>query len=130
MASNGSRGTDFERQCRAALEVAGFTVIRSAASKTGVDLVALGKPDCPRARGVPVWNRNCGEVWLVQCKRDGRLDPGEWNTLVDLAWDCNSEPVLACREKVDGRFQAVFYVLTEQRTPRSRTWPKRRVEVA
>jgi predicted transcriptional regulator len=46
-------GRRFEQRCRDALRKAGFFVIRSAGSKTPIDLVAIA----------------AGETYLVQCKK-------------------------------------------------------------
>lgn len=128
MTTNGQRGTLFERECRVDLERQGFVVIRSAASKTGVDLVALGNPTTPVC-GFPALESGRGEVWLVQCKTNGRFDHGEWNALYTLAFNCGAVPILACREKEGRRLVPAFYVLTGPRTPHSRTWPKRRIHM-
>ncbi len=62
-------GRALEYRVRDALLAKGFYVIRSPSSKGPADLVALGP----------------GVQLLVQCKRSGRFDPGEWNELYDLA---------------------------------------------
>lgn len=72
-------GTKFERKVRTDLRDNGYEVIRSAGSKTKVDLVAM-KP---------------GELLLVQCKRDGTLPPDEWDRLYDLARWISGYPILA-----------------------------------
>lgn len=63
-------GADFEREVRKALVQDGYEVIRSAGSKTKVDLIA--------------W-KSLGPVLLVQCKRDGRISPAERTKLLELA---------------------------------------------
>lgn len=63
-------GADFEREVRAALVADGYQlVIRSAGSKTKVDLVAF-KPD---------------QVLFVQCKRNGVCPPAERVELLRVA---------------------------------------------
>lgn len=63
-------GADFEREVRAALVADGYQlVIRSAGSKTKVDLVAF-KPD---------------QVLFVQCKRNGVCPPAERAELLRVA---------------------------------------------
>ena len=52
-------GADLERAAKKVLEDSGYYVIRSAGSKGVADLAALKR----------------GEVLLVQCKTDGRIDP-------------------------------------------------------
>lgn len=63
-------GADFEREVRKALIQDGYEVIRSAGSKTKVDLLA--------------W-KSLGPILLVQCKRDGRISPAERTELFRLA---------------------------------------------
>lgn len=73
------RGYRFECKIRRELQDAGYFVLRSAKSGTPIDLVALRK----------------GQVYFIQCKRDGYLAPEEWNSLFDLAFSVNAEPILA-----------------------------------
>ncbi|QIK82424.1 restriction endonuclease [Sanguibacter sp. HDW7] len=54
-------GADFEREVRAHLIRHGYEVIRSAGSKTKVDLLAF----------------KTGQVLVIQCKRNGSLPPAE-----------------------------------------------------
>lgn len=63
-------GADFEREVRAALVKDGYDVVRSAGSKTKVDLVAF----------------KAGHVLLVQCKRNGVCPPAERIELLRIAW--------------------------------------------
>jgi Holliday junction resolvase len=77
--SNYARGRDLEHRVRAHLRDEGYEVLRTAGSKSKVDLVAI-KP---------------GQILLVQCKRSGALPPAEWNALWDLAQMIGAIPVLA-----------------------------------
>lgn len=77
--SNYARGRDLEHRVRAHLREEGYEVLRTAGSKSKVDLVAI-KP---------------GQILLVQCKRSGALPPAEWNALWDLAAMVGAVPVLA-----------------------------------
>lgn len=63
--SNYRKGADLERAAAKVLIGNGYLVIRSAGSKSPVDLVALKR----------------GETVLVQCKVDGYLTPSERNEL-------------------------------------------------
>lgn len=82
---NYQNGATFERQCKEDLEANGYAVMRSAGSHSPADLVAMRK----------------GRATLgIQCKRNGRLDPGEWNEFVDWCALAGIAPVLA--EKVRG----------------------------
>jgi Holliday junction resolvase len=73
------RGREFEYRVRDHLKAHGYFVLRSPASKSPIDLVAI-RP---------------GEVLFVQCKRGGSLGPGEWNRLWELAESCCALPILA-----------------------------------
>lgn len=100
--SNYQRGVRFERAVREDLRSHGYHVIRSAGSKTKVDLMAI-KP---------------GELLLVQCKLPGsQLPSSEWNELRQLARYCGARPVVAL--KVDGK-ASPFYREIWTDAPRGR----------
>lgn len=93
MATNYSRGRAFEYRTRDDLmHKQGATyVMRAAGSHTLADLtVFFPAQDC---------NDLCAEyrpcVWLVQCKRDGRLPAEERELLIDLANEVGAAAVLA-----------------------------------
>ena len=71
-------GRSFERRIRLQLIAAGYFVVRSAGSKTKVDLTAIKD----------------GEILLIQCKRSGALPPDEWNGLMDVAAQTHGLPIL------------------------------------
>ena len=71
-------GRDFEYRVRDSLRRDGFFVMRSPASRSPIDLVAI-KP---------------GLVLFIQCKRSGALPPAEWNALYDLATACGAVPLM------------------------------------
>ncbi|KUF18419.1 restriction endonuclease [Streptomyces silvensis] len=77
--SNYARGRDLEHRVRNHLREQGYEVLRTAGSKSKVDLVAL----------------KSGQMLFVQCKRSGALPPAEWNGLWDLAQMVGAVPVLA-----------------------------------
>lgn len=81
--TNYERGRRFEYRVRDDLRRRGWWVLRSPQSRSAVDLVAL-KIDRP--------------ALLVQAKMDGRLPPGEWNELWDLAETTGGVPVLVRRQ--------------------------------
>lgn len=81
MATNYARGSDFERRTKAQLEGFGYAVIRSAGSHSPADLVAMRH----------------GEIVGVQCKRNGRLYPEEWNKFLDWCEAAGATPVLASK---------------------------------
>lgn len=72
-------GRQFEYRVRDDLRARGFWVLRSPASKSPVDLVAISK----------------GRVVFIQCKRGGGISVAEWNAIYDLAESVDAEPVLA-----------------------------------
>lgn len=80
-------GADFEREVRAHLVLNGYDVIRSAGSKTKVDLLAF-KP---------------GQVLVIQCKRNGVCPPAERVELLRVACILGAVPLVAGRPKVTFR---------------------------
>ena len=74
-------GRAVEYRFKELMEAEGYVVMRSPASKSPVDLVAI-KP---------------GQVLFVQCKRSGSLPPKEWNALYDLAESAGALPIMAER---------------------------------
>ena len=95
------RGTALERRVRDELISAGYFVIRSAGSKSSVDLAAIKK----------------GQVLFVQCKRSGSLPSREWNDLYGAAVVSGALPVLAEQLIPRGRR---YWVLTGTRRARQR----------
>lgn len=87
-------GRDFEHAVRSALVADGYDVIRSAGSKTKVDLAAF-KP---------------GQAVFVQCKRDGKISPAERIELLRVAAHIAAVPVVAW--KVTGRAAIYYWQLT------------------
>lgn len=81
MTTNYRRGADFERRVRDHLQdTYHFAYVgRIAGSHTVADLVALGYR----------------EVWLVQCKRDGRISAAERELLCDVAREAGAHAVIA-----------------------------------
>ena len=83
------RGADFERKVRSMLESKGYLVIRSAGSKTPVDLVALKKGETPV---------------LIQCKISGRITDIEVRELKIEAEKAGAKPALAYKAE-NGKIQ-------------------------
>lgn len=81
--TNYERGAAFERQVKADLEANGYVAVRAAGSHSPVDVYAF----------------RSGEVVFVQCKLNGRLDPGEWNELYAFCAKAGATPVLADKPK-------------------------------
>jgi len=93
------------------LRAAGFFALRSPASKSPLDVVAV-RP---------------GVVLFVQCKRALDLQVSEWNALFDLADKCGATAVLAGRERERG---LTYFVLTDRKDGSKRPQPMRRATVA
>src|SRR5438105_4675280 len=91
-----SLGTAFEHRVRDRLRACGYTVIRAAASKSCVDLVAV----------------RSDRVLLVQCKRHSIPRTAEWNALYDLAGNL-CVPVLA---SMPGRTGVKFFRLAGRKS--------------
>lgn len=77
--TNYAAGTRFEHRVRDHLRENGYEVVRSAGSKTKIDLIAF-KPS---------------QLLLIQCKRNGTLPPAEWDALHTVAGWVEAIPVLA-----------------------------------
>ncbi len=109
-----SAGRALEWRVRDLLVQAGFLVVRSAGSKSPVDLLAM-----PRDTS-PVWDVDSGALrgpWAVQCKRGGVLGPGEWNTLLSEALSVSAVPVMA---RYTPRRPIEFFRLTAPKIARGR----------
>jgi Holliday junction resolvase len=83
-----SRGDYFERQTKAALQEAGWSLVRSAGSLGPADLVAIRR----NAQGG-------AHVLLISCKLDGRCGPAERDALRLAADQASAEPLVASRPK-------------------------------
>jgi len=89
-----SEGVEFERKTRALLrDEHGYEIIRSAGSKTKVDLVAIG----------PVTG-----VYLIQCKLNGLCPPAERAALLSLSLRAMATPIVAYKAK-EGRLRPVRF---------------------
>lgn len=93
-------GRAFEYTIRDRLKAAGYFVMRSPASRSPIDLMAVAP----------------GVVLMVQCKRGGDLGVEEWNILFDLAESTGGFPIMAERLGV----RDVCYWLMEDRKDGSR----------
>jgi Holliday junction resolvase len=76
-------GARFERRVKKALEKLGYFCMRSPASKSPVDIIALGT----KAK------------LLIQCKVSGVLAPRGWNELVDTCERSGMAGIVALRHK-------------------------------
>lgn len=83
-------GYRFECKTRDALRADGYEVIRSAGSKTKIDLIAI-KQD---------------QILFVQCKLDGLCPPAERSALLALARMVDAVPLVAYSHR-EGRAAAV-----------------------
>lgn len=98
------QGAAFERATRTRLIDDGYDVLRSAGSKTKVDLIAIKK----------------GQIVFVQCKRSGKLPPDERAALLHFAAllpDVDALPVLAYKPGPRG---GVAFALLTGPGPRDR----------
>jgi Holliday junction resolvase len=105
--SHYSRGRKFEWDIRDHLAENGYSVIRAAGSKGNakVDLIAL-KP---------------GQLLFIQAKTSARIDPDEWNRLVEVAGWVGALPIVASKA---GRGLGIRYErLLGPKVPRARTQP-------
>ncbi len=102
--SNYRLGADLERAARTHLDRDGYITLRSAGSRTPIDLVAF----------------KAGQILFVQVKRTGALPVRDWNRLYDLAVELDAVPLLATGP---GRAQLAFHRLTGRRAAGSRTYP-------
>lgn len=91
------RGRSFEYSVRDRLKRVGYFIMRSPASRSPIDLVAV----------------KSGVVLFIQCKINGALQPKEWNEVYDLATSVGSIPILAVR---DGLRDAKYYRLIARKT--------------
>ena len=93
MPSNYARGRAFEYRARdKALKLGASYVMRAASSKGAADLIVLWPVRVPR---VPLGHIEVPVVWLVQCKRDGRLPKSEREELIALGFETGATPILA-----------------------------------
>jgi Holliday junction resolvase len=97
-------GRAFEYKTRDMLASAGYWVMRSPASRSPVDMVAI-KP---------------GQVLFVQCKVNGELGPAEWNALWEAAYRAGGKAVLVSRP---GRGHLCLSELTGPKLA-ARSWPQ------
>lgn len=74
-------GVTFERKIQHYLQELGYFALRSPGSKSKIDVIAI-KPH---------------QVLFIQCKRDARLDPNEWNDLFAIASNCGAIPLIASK---------------------------------
>ncbi len=66
---NYSNGEKFELRCLYKLRKSNTLTLRSAGSRTPIDIISY---------------RKSGNVWWVSCKRNGYLSPKEWRDLEKL----------------------------------------------
>jgi len=100
-------GRAFEYRARDQLRKWGYFVMRSPASRSPIDLVAVAP----------------GVVLFVQCKRGGQLVPKEWNELHELGLSCGAIPVLA--EFPAGRGSTAYWELTAKKDGSKKAQPRK-----
>jgi hypothetical protein len=99
-------GRQFEYLVRDDMKAAGYFALRSPASKTPIDVLAI-RP---------------GAVIMIQCKRNGACGVEEWNTLLALAASCGALPVLASLPVPRGGI--VYELITGPKDGSKRRQPK------
>lgn len=102
-------GRQFEYQVRDMLKERGYFAMRSPASKSPIDLLAV----------------KTGTVLFVQCKRHGALGVKEWNDLFDLAESVGAIAVLAEKPTYKG---AAFHRLIDRKDGSKRAQPMEHFE--
>lgn len=102
-------GRAFEYAIRDRLKAVGYFVMRSPASRSPIDLVAIAP----------------SVVLFVQCKRGGSLPPGEWNELFDLAESVGAWPIMA--ERVGAR-DVAYWLMEDRKDGSRRRQPMRDVD--
>lgn len=103
------RGRQFEYSVRDKLKELGYFVLRSPASRSPIDLVAI-RP---------------GRVLFIQCKIGGALPPDEWNALTELSRSVEALPVLAMRSQMRG---VAYMLITGLKDGSKRAQPMRAFE--
>lgn len=81
MSTNYRRGADFERKVRESMAAHGYVSVRAAGSHTPADVYCF----------------RFGELVFIQCKRDGRLDPKEWNDFLVYCWKAGAVALVAMK---------------------------------
>jgi len=105
------RGRRFEYRVRDYLQAAGYFVLRSPASRSPIDLLAVGK----------------GQSLFVQAKRSGYCGPQEWNELLGLAESVQGAvPLLV--EPGGKRGEILFWMLTGRKDGSKRRQPRKPFE--
>jgi Holliday junction resolvase len=104
-------GKAFEMAIKGRLERRGYFVMRAAASKGKVDLLAVG-PACVE-RGI--------SALMIQCKRRGQISSAEWNEVYEIGAAHGGWPVVTMRLS---KQTVGFYRLDALREPRrpGRPW--------
>ena len=102
------RGRSFEYRTRDDLKKKGFFVLRSPASRSPVDLIAIRK----------------NEILCVQCKMNGAIGVIEWNKLLDLANSIGAIPILA---SIEGIRKLKYYLILEKKDGSIKPQPYREI---
>jgi len=105
------RGRQFEYRIRDNLKNKGFFVLRSPASKSPIDLVAIKK----------------GLILLIQCKTGGEFAMKEWNELFDLSEGIGAIPILVGRY---GYKEIQYFKLTGKKDGSKRPQPRIQIEIS
>lgn len=104
------RGRDFEYAVKHNLEKNGFVCMRSPASKSPADLMAVRH----------------GKTIFVQCKLHGALPPAEWNAFIDYAEKAGVSPIMAARKKTGTGID--YFLLTGKKDGSKRRQPMKAID--
>lgn len=103
-------GRDFEYQTRDDLKRRGYLVVRTPASRSPTDLIAI----------------KTGELIFVQCKLHGVMPPSEWNEFMDFAESVSATPVMANRRECGRGIE--YHLLTDRKDGTRKPQPMRDFE--
>lgn len=99
-ATSYARGADFERTVKKDLEGRGFFVIRSAGSKSPVDLIAI----------------RAGQFYLIQCASRRKDILAKLKDVRKTVADLGKPMIMVWREKVDGCYANQYMEVTQTMT--------------
>lgn len=110
--TNYQTGRSFEYATKRSLEKAGFTVMRSPASKSPADLFAVKD----------------GRVAFVQCKIHGAIGFDEWNSFYSYCEQAGALPLLAQRNKTG---HGIYYlIITGKKSKKyQKPYPQKEIDI-
>ena len=110
MTTNYRRGADFERKVRTYFTKRGFVVFRSSGSRGPCDLVAL----------------KAEEVTLIQCRKNGRMNQAERDSLAIVGHELGCRVFLAWQGEKGIRLEELEATKEEElRSEREPSWSEK-----